>query len=281
MRIPITRTTKPKNKPPNDTLGFGQFFTDHWFRCDFDDQKGWHDPRIEPYGTFALDPAAAVFFYAQEVFEGLKVFRGIDKKIRLYRPDKHIERFRRSAARLCMPEVDAELALSSIVTLVDVDRDWTPHGLGTALYVRPAMIATEPFLGVRPAKTYTYFVILSPVGAYYSTGLAPVRIRVEDRDIRAVEGGLGAAKTGANYAATLRAADRAKHDGFAQVLYLDGVHRKYLEEVGTMNIMLRIGDEIVTPPLGDTILAGVTRDSAIHLLRSWGLRVHERQISID
>jgi branched-chain amino acid aminotransferase len=279
--IQITRATQLMSKPPDDKLGFGQFFTDHWFRCDFQEQRGWYKPRIDPYGAFTLDPATSVFYYAQSIFEGLKAFRGVDGKIRLFRPHKHVERLNRSASRMCMPELDPELALSSIVKLVDVDRDWVPRSLGTSLYIRPAMIATEPFLGVRPAKSFTYFVILSPVGPYYPTGMAPVRIRVEERDVRAVEGGLGSAKTGANYAATLRAGERAKHDGFAQVLYLDGVHRTYLEEVGTMNIMLRIGDEVVTPPLGGTVLAGVTRDSALHLLRSWGLTVHERQISIQ
>jgi branched-chain amino acid aminotransferase len=279
--IQITRATTSKAKPQESKLGFGQYFTDHWFRCDLDEKRNWHDPRIEPYGTLSLDPAAAIFFYAQSIFEGLKAFRGVDGRIRLFRPHKHTERLNRSAARMCMPEMDPEFVISAISKLVDLDRDWVPHSRGTALYIRPSMIATEPFLGVRPAKSYTFYIILSPVGAYYATGMEPVRIRVEDHDIRTVEGGLGSAKTGANYAATLRAADTAKHDGFAQVLYLDGIHRKYLEEVGTMNIMLRIGDEVVTPPLGDTILAGVTRDSAIHLLRSWGMAVHERLISID
>ena len=279
--IQITRTTKLANKPQDSTLGFGQVFTDHLFRYDFREGTGWHDARIEPYGALTLDPAAAVLHYAQAVFDGLKAFRGIDGKIRLFRPHKHVERLNRSAARLCMPQLDPEIALSSIAKLVDVDRDWVPHTIGTSLYIRPAMIATEAFLGVRPAKSYAYFVIMSPVGAYYPTGLAPVRIRVEERDVRAVEGGLGGAKTGANYAASLRAGEEAKHDGFSQVLYLDGVHRRYLEEVGTMNIMVRIGDEVVTPPLGGTILPGVTRDSALHLMRSWGMTVHERQISIE
>ena len=279
--IQIIRATASKPKPQESALGFGQYFTDHWFRCEFDEKRKWQNLRIEPYGALSLDPAAAIFFYAQSIFEGLKAFRGVDGKIRLFRPQKHAERLNRSAVRMCMPEIDPEFVLSAVSKLVDVDREWVPHNMGTALYIRPAMIATEPFLGVRPAKSYTFYVILSPVGSYYATGMEPVRIRVENHDIRTVEGGLGGAKTGANYAATLRAADLAKHDGFAQVLYLDGIHRKYLEEVGTMNIMLRVGDEIVTPPLDDTILAGVTRDSAIHLLRSWGMTVHERRISID
>jgi branched-chain amino acid aminotransferase len=281
ISIQITKSTKPANKPDETALGFGQIFTDHWFRCDYQEGKGWHDARVEPYGELRLNPAAAVLHYAQEVFDGLKGFRGVDGKIRLFRPDMHVRRLNRSAERLCMPQLDPELALASIEKLVDIDRDWVPHNIGTAVYIRPTMVATEAFLGVRPAKSYTYFVILSPVGAYYSTGMAPVRLRVEERDVRAVEGGLGGAKAGANYAATLRAGERAKHDGFAQVLYLDGIHRRYLEEVGTMNIMVRIGDRIVTPPLGGTILAGVTRDSVLYLMRSWGMDVEERQISID
>lgn len=279
--IKITRTTKPAPKPQDSTLGFGQKFSDHWFRCDYDEGKGWHDAQILPYGHLSLDPAAAVLHYAQAVFDGMKAFRGVDGKIRLFRPKKHIERLNHSAERLCMPTLDPAMTLESIEKLVDVDRDWVPHTIGTSLYIRPTMIATEAFLGVRPAKSYTFFIILSPVGAYYPTGLAPVKIRVEEHDVRAVEGGLGSAKTGANYAASLRAGEVAKHDGYSQVLYLDGVHRKYLEEVGTMNLMVRIGDEIITPPLGGTILPGVTRDSVLHLLRSWGLKASERQISID
>src|SRR5262245_28698546 len=187
----------------------------------------------------------------------------------------------RSAERMCIPPLDPDLALRSLVTLVGIERDWVPKAVGTSLYIRPTIIANEAFLGVRPAKSYVYFVILSPVGAYYPEGMAPVKIRVEERYVRAVEGGLGGAKTGANYAASLMAGEEAKHEGYTQVLWLDGVHRKYIDEVGTMNIMVRIGDEIVTPPLAGTILPGVTRDSALTLMHRWGLRVSERQISID
>jgi branched-chain amino acid aminotransferase len=250
--------------------------------ADFQEEKGWYDPRIEPYGPIALDPAAAVLHYAQAIFDGLKAFRGQDGRVRLFRPQKHVERMNASARRLCIPELDPDLALRSLVELTRLEQEWVPSAVGTALYVRPTIIANEAFLGVRPAKSYIYFVILSPVGAYYKEGMSPVKIRVEDRFVRAVEGGVGAAKTGGNYAASLRAAEEAHQAGFTQVLWLDGREKKYLDEVGTMNIMVRIGDEVVTPPLtSGTILPGVTRDSALTLMREWGLRVAERPIAID
>jgi branched-chain amino acid aminotransferase len=278
--IRITRTRAPKTKPKDSELGFGQIFTDHMFVADFQEEKGWYDPRVEPYGPLPLDPAAAVLHYAQAVFDGLKAFRGADGRIRLFRPQKHVERMTGSARQLCIPALDPEFALASITTLVALERDWVPRSVGTSLYIRPTIIASEPFLGVRPAKSYIYYVILSPVGAYYPEGMAPVRIRVEEKYVRAVEGGVGGAKTGVNYAASLYASEEAKRQGYTQVLWLDGVHRKYIDEVGTMNIMVKIGDEIVTPPLAGTILPGVTRDSALTLMRQWGLRVSERQISI-
>ncbi|HET7876159.1 MAG TPA: branched-chain amino acid aminotransferase [Methylomirabilota bacterium] len=279
--IRITKAPTLKPKPKDSDLGFGQLFTDHMFVADFQEEKGWYDPRIEPYGPFPLDPAAAVLHYAQAVFDGLKAFRGTDGKVRLFRPQKHVERMSASARRMCIPPLDPEFALQSIVTLVGLERDWVPRTVGTSLYIRPTVIANEPFLGVRPAKSYLYYVILSPVGAYYPEGMAPVKIRVEEKYVRAVEGGLGGVKTGANYAASLMAGEEAKHGGYTQVLYLDGVHRKYVDEVGTMNIMVKIGDEVITPPLGGTILPGVTRDSALVLMRTWGLKVSERQLSID
>jgi branched-chain amino acid aminotransferase len=279
--IRVTRTTQKKQKPKDKDLAFGTDFTDHMFLADFQEEKGWYDPRIEPYGPLSLDPATAVLHYGQGLFEGLKAFRGKDGKIRLFRPDKHAARINRTAEKLCIPALDADMVMKSWTTLVDVDRDWVPSAVGTSLYIRPTVIASEPFLGVRPAKAYLYYVILSPVGAYYPEGMAPVKIKVIDDYVRAVVGGLGEAKTMANYAASLHAAEDAKHEGFTQVLWLDGVHRKYIEEVGTMNIMMKIGDEIITPPLAGTILAGVTRDSVLALTRAWGLRVSERPISID
>ena len=280
--IRITKATTLKREPKDGELGFGQIFTDHMFLANFQEEKGWYDWRVEPYGPIPLDPAAAVLHYAQAIFDGAKAFRGVDGKIRLFRPGKHVERMNLSARRLCIPPLDPEMALQSIKTLVDLERDWVPRTVGTSLYVRPTIVATEPFLGVRPAKQYVYFVILSPVGAYYPEGMAPVKIRVEEKYVRAVEGGTGGAKTAGNYAASLLPGEEAKHQGYTQVLYLDGVHRKYLDEVGTMNIMVKIGDEVVTPPLSHgTILPGVTRDSVLALLRDWGVRVSERQVSID
>jgi branched-chain amino acid aminotransferase len=280
--IRITKATTKKAKPKDKDLSFGTVFTDHMFVVDFQEEKGWYDPRVEPYGPIALDPAAAVLHYAQAVFDGLKAFRGTDGRVRLFRPQKHVERLNNSARRLCIPPLDPDLALRSLVTLVGVEKDWVPSTVGTSLYVRPTIIANEAFLGVRPAHSYIYYVILSPVGAYYPEGMNPVKILVVDKYVRAVEGGVGAAKTAGNYAASLYAAEEAKHAGFTQVLWLDGVHRKYLDEVGTMNIMVRIGEEVITPPLTGTILPGVTRDSALTLMREWGgLTVSERQIGID
>ena len=279
IRINLATTRKPK--PKDKDLTFGTVFTDHMFLCDFQEEKGWYDPRVEEYGPLSLDPAGAVLHYAQAVFDGLKAFRGRDGKIRLFRPQKHVERLNNSARRLCIPPLEPELALRSLTSLVDVDRDWVPGTVGTSLYIRPTIIANEPFLGVRPAKQYLYYVILSPVGAYYPEGINPVKILTEEHHVRAVEGGVGGAKTGANYAASLYAAEEAKHKGFTQVLWLDGRQHKYIDEVGTMSIMVRIGDEVITPPLAGTILAGVTRDSVLTLLRDWGYAVSERQLAID
>src|SRR5713226_10259760 len=281
MPIRITKAATKKDKPKDKDLAFGNVFTDHMFVMDFQEEKGWYDPRIEPYGPFPLDPATAVLHYAQALFEGLKAFRGTDGRIRLFRPQKHVERLNKTAHRMCIPALDPDLVVKSWTTLVDVDRDWVPSAVGTSLYVRPTIIASEAFLGVRPAKEYLYYVILSPVGAYYPEGMNPVKIKVIDDQVRAVPGGLGEAKTGANYAASLYAAEEAKHQGFTQVLWLDGVHRKYIDEVGTMNIMVKIAGEVITPPLTGTILPGVTRDSVLTLLRDWGGKVSERQISID
>ena len=279
IRIAQAATKKPK--PKDSELTFGTVFTDHMFVMDFQEEKGWYDPRIEPYGPFPMDPAAAVLHYAQAVFDGLKAFRQRNGKVVLFRPQKHVARLIESSKRLCIPPLDPELALKSLVELVRREKDWVPSTVGTSLYVRPTIIASEAFLGVRPAKSYIYYVILSPVGAYYPEGMNPVKILVVDQYVRAVEGGVGGAKTGVNYAASLYAAEEAKHAGFTQVLWLDGRERKYIDEVGTMNIMMKIGDEIITPPLSGTILAGVTRDSVLTLMREWGLRVSERPVTID
>lgn len=269
-----------KSELDDQKLAFGTVFTGHMLLAGFEAERGWSNYRIEPYAPLQLDPAAAVLHYGQTVFDGLKAFRGEDGRVRLFRPQKHIERLNNSARRMRMPPLDASEALSWLVDFVKREQDSVPSKAGTSLYLRPTIIATEAFLGVRAAKSYLFFVLASPVGAYHD-GENPLRIRVEARYVRTVSGGAGAAKTGGNYAASLLASEEAHADGFDQVLWLDGVHRRYLEEVGTMNIMLRIGDEVLTPPLGGTILPGVIRDSALMLLREWGTRVTERPIDID
>jgi branched-chain amino acid aminotransferase len=277
----LRKVEKPKSRPKDSELVFGRTFTDHMAIVDYDADRGWFDPRVVPYGPLALDPAAAVFHYAQEMFDGLKAFRGVDGKVRLFRVDRHCKRLQGGADRLCIPPVDPELSHAAIRALVSADRDWVPSSPGTSLYIRPTVIASEPFLGVRPAKRYIFFVIASPVGAYHGEAFAPAKILVEDKFVRAAVGGLGAVKAGANYIASLRAAEEAKARGYDQVLWTDAHEHSYLEEVGTMNMMARIGDEIITPPLGGSILAGVTRDSVITLLREWGLTVNERPLGME
>jgi branched-chain amino acid aminotransferase len=251
------------------------------FLMNYEIGTGWHDPRIVPYAPFSLDPATCVLHYGQAIFDGLKAFRGQDGQIRLFRAGDHARRLNRSAGYLCIPELDPDLVQESIRALVEIDQHWVPALPGTSLYIRPTVIATETFLGVHPSHSYLYYVIVGPVGAYYREGMNPVRILVSDTYVRAVKGGLGAAKTAGNYAASLLGAEEAQKAGYTQVLWLDGVEHKYLDEVGTMNIMLKIDDEVITPPLNGAILAGITRDSVLTLLRDWGLRVSERPISID
>jgi len=279
--FPTTRTSTPKPKPADETLSFGKVLTDHMFLMDYDEAKGWHAPRIVPYGPLSLDPATTVLHYGQAIFDGLKAFRGEDGKIRLFRADRHAARFNNSARIMCMPELPVDIIRQSFDALVGVDQDWVPRAPGTSLYLRPTIIATDVMLGVHPAHSYLYFLILSPVGTYYKEGVKPVKILASDSHVRAVKGGLGEAKTAANYAASLAGQRDAEAAGYTQVLYLDGVQRKYLDEVGTMNIMVRIGDEVITPPLAGTILDGVTRNSTLTLLRDWGLKVTERPITID
>ena len=279
--FPINRTTTPKAKPSDDSLTFGKVLTDHMFLMNYDEGQGWHSPRIEPYGPLSMDPATSVLHYGQAIFDGLKAFRGADGTIRLFRPDRHAARFNRSARIMCMPELPVDIIRASFDALVGLDADWVPRKAGTSLYLRPTIIATDVMLGVHPAHSYLYFLILSPVGGYYKEGVKPVRILASDSHVRAVKGGTGEAKTAANYAASLAGQQDAAAAGYTQVLYLDGVHRKYLDEVGTMNIMVRIGDEVITPPLAGTILDGVTRNSVLQLLRDWGLTVSERPITID
>lgn len=280
-QIKITKTDCPKQKPDQNHLGFGQFFSDHMFIMDYTAGKGWHDPRIEPYAPLTLDPSTMVFHYGQAIFEGLKAYRAKDGKILLFRPAKNMERVNISNDRLCIPPIDVDFAVEAIKALVKVDEDWIPTAEGTSLYIRPFIISTDPYLGVRPSNTYKFIVILSPVGAYYPEGINPVKIYVEAKYVRAVKGGIGFAKTPGNYAASLKAQMEAKEKGYTQVLWLDGVEKKYVEEVGTMNVFFKINGEIITPSLEGSILAGITRDSAIEQLKDWGFKVTERKISIQ
>ncbi len=279
--FPTTRTTQPRPRVADDALRFGEVFTDHMFLMDYSEADGWHSGRIVPYAPFTMDPASCVLHYAQAVFDGLKAFRSADGRVRLFRPDQNAARLNRSCEQLCIPTLDPALVVDSFRALVDVDRDWTPSKRGTALYIRPTVIATDTFLGVHPSHSYLYYVILTPVGAYYKEGLNPVRILASDKRVRAVPGGLGSAKAAANYAASLYAGREAAQRGYAQVLWLDGIQHEYFDEVGSMNIMLRIGDTVITPPLSSgTILDGITRKSVLQLLRDWGVAIEERPISI-
>ena len=284
MEIKVTQAdqSQMKTKPSDESqLGFGDIVTDHMYKMDWETEKGWVNPRIEPYGPIPIDPAAMVLHYGQEVFEGLKAYTGQDGGINLFRPKENFKRINRSAERLCMPEVDVELAMEGMKKLILLDRDWVPKSEGTSLYIRPTMIATEPHLGVRPANSYLFYIIIGPVGAYYKEGLNPVKIYVEDFFVRAAIGGTGEAKTSGNYASSLLAAEEAKKKGFTQVLWLDAAERKYVEEVGTMNMFFVIEDEVITAPLNGSILPGVTRDSVIRIVKEWGMKLSERSLAID
>ncbi|WP_163580052.1 branched-chain amino acid aminotransferase [Gracilibacillus saliphilus] len=279
--ITYIKNEKPKEKPKSDQLSFGKYFTDHMFIQDYNSDKGWHNPRIVPYQPLVLDPAAIVFHYGQTVFEGLKAYRTKRDKIQLFRPDKNMERLNRSNDRLCIPRIDEEYAIDAIKHLVHIDQDWVPDAPGTSLYIRPFIISTEPYLGVAPSATYQFIVILSPVGAYYEEGINPVKIAVENQFVRAVKGGTGEAKTAGNYASSLKAQEQVADEGYAQVLWLDGVEKKYIEEVGSMNVFFKINGEVVTPALNGSILEGVTRNSVIQLLKYWEIPVVERKISME
>ncbi len=273
--------SRRKEKPDQNNLGFGTHFTDHMFSMRWNREKGWHNAEICPYGDFTIDPAAMVFHYGQEIFEGLKAYRGAGNQPLLFRPEDNLKRLNDSALRLCMPRIPTGEILKVLKALVYLERDWIPEAEGATLYIRPTMIATEPALGLRPSEEYLFFIIMSPVGAYYAEGFNPVRIHVENTYVRAVRGGVGEAKTGGNYAASVRALVEAQEKGYTQVLWLDAIERKYIEEVGTSNIFFVIGDEIITPPLGGTILPGITRDSVLTLARDLGHKTTERPVSID
>ena len=282
LDIKIQKTTTPKAKPDENRLGFGNYYTDHMFVMDYTEGQGWHSPRIEPYHALSLDPAAMVFHYAQESFEGLKAYRTKEGKVQLFRPEKNGERLQSTHERLCIPTIPVEDFVQAVKTLVEVDCDWVPSAEGTSLYLRPFTIATEAHLGVKPSDSYQFLVIASPSGAYYEEGLNPVKIYVEDEYVRATPGGTGFIKCGGNYAASLAGQMKAHEMGYSQVLWLDGIERKYVEEVGSMNCFFKIDGVIRTAPCVGTVLPGITRMSCIELLRDWGYTVDcETCLSIE
>ncbi len=280
MEITIKKADKLKKHPEDSTLGFGTFFTDHMFNMDYNPEKGWHNPRIEPYGPIEMDPSTMVLHYAQAIFEGLKAYKTDSGEIQLFRPEDNLKRFNKSGHMLCIPDFDEEFILEALFKLINIEKDWIPGAPGTSLYIRPTIIAMDPYIGLRPSHTYRFFIILSPVGAYYAEGFDPVKMWVTTDYVRAIRGGVGQAKTAGNYAASLYATDLANKDGYTQVMWLDGVDLEYVEEVGAMNIFFLIGDELITPQLNRSILSGITRDSVIKLARSWGSKVSERKVSI-
>jgi branched-chain amino acid aminotransferase len=281
MELKIKKADKLKPLPDASGLTFGTIFTDHMFNMDYSPEKGWHDPRIEPYHPIVMDPSTMVLHYGQSIFEGLKAFKTQSGEIRLFRPQENFKRFNRSAQRMCIPQFDEAFALAALKELLKIEKQWVPSEPGTSLYIRPTIIAMDPFLGVRASHTYRFFIILCPVGAYYKEGFNPVKIWVTDQYVRAVRGGTGEVKTAGNYAASLYAGEEAHKIGFTQVLWLDGVELKYVEEVGSMNIFFVIDDEIITPALSGSILSGITRDSVIQLAQMWGHPVSQRRISVD
>lgn len=280
MEIIIQKTKNPKEKPDEKNLVFGKDFTDHMFIMDYEEEKGWYDPRILPFGPLEVLPSMSTFHYGQAVFEGMKAYKGSNEKVLLFRPVENMKRLNRSNDRICIPKIDEEFCLTAIKELVNIDRDWVPAAEGTSLYIRPFIIATDPTLKLKPSSSYKFIIILSPVGAYYPQGINPVDIYVETEYVRAVPGGTGYAKTSGNYAASMKAQAKAAEKGYIQVLWLNGKER-YVQEVGSMNVFFKIDGEVITPVLDGSILPGVTRDSVIELLRSWDLPVVERKITID
>jgi len=278
MEIRIEKTKNPKAKPDEENLAFGKIFTDHMFIMDYEEGKGWHDPRIVPFGPIEVLPSLSIFHYGQAVFEGMKAYKSPTGKIRLFRPEQNMKRLNRSNERVCIPPIDEEFCLTAVKTLVDLDRDWVPKAKGTALYIRPFIIATDLVLKLKPSSSYKFMIILSPVGAYYPQGINPVDIYVENQYVRAVPGGTGYAKTSANYAASMKAQAEAEEKGYVQVLWVNG---EYVQEVGSMNVFFKIDGEVVTPELDGSILPGITRDSVIKLLQSWDVPVVERKLTID
>lgn len=281
MNISITKSQNLKDKPNEDNLGFGTYFTDHMFIMDYQEGKGWYDPRIVPYGPLQMEPSSMVFHYGQETFEGLKAYKTDEGCIQLFRVKDNIKRLNSSNKRICIPQLNENDVLEAIEEIVKIESSWVPSSMGTSLYIRPFVIATDPFLGVRPSCTYKFMIILSPVGAYYKEGLNPTKIYVEDKYVRAVPGGTGYAKTGGNYAASLIAQVEANKKGYAQVLWLDGINRKFVEEVGTSNAFFKVEEKVYTAPLEGSILSGITRDSAIKIMKEQGIEVVEEAFTID
>lgn len=282
LDIKIERSKNLKKKPDeNQEIVFGSIYTDHMFIMDYEASQGWINPRIVEYQDLKISPAAMVFHYGQSMFEGLKAYKTDDGKTVLFRPQKNIERANNSNRRLCIPTIPEEDFLQAIKAIVKIDEDWVPNKKGASLYIRPFIIATEPSLNVKPASQYKFIIILSPVGAYYKEGLNPVKIWIEDEYVRAVRGGIGEAKTGGNYAASLKSQEKAHEEGYSQVLWLDGIEHKYIEEVGSMNIFFKINGKVVTPKLNGSILPGITRNSVIEVCKNWGYEVEERKISTD
>lgn len=284
MELRVEKIAPAKKKPqPSDDghLGFGKYFSDHMFQMSYDPGQGWHDAAIVPYHSLELDPAAMVLHYGQEVFEGLKAYRGQDQGIYLFRHRENLKRFNLSCARMVIPQIDADFVSDAMKQLLLLERDWIPGSKGSALYIRPNVIAIDPMLGVRAADHFLFYIIVGPVGAYYADGFKPISIYVSDLHVRAVRGGIGEVKTGANYAASLFAQMEARRKGFSQVLWLDAIEQRYVEEVGTMNIFFKIAGEFVTSPLTGSILPGVTRDSVLRILRDWGCKVSERMLPLS
>lgn len=281
MDIKVTLNPNPKEKPEPSTLGFGKYFTDHMFRWSWNKEKGWYNPRIVPFERLSIHPASTVLHYGSEIFEGLKAYRRKDGKVQLFRPIENIRRMNNSAERLCLPQMPEDDAMQALLEFVRLEQDWTPSDKGTSLYLRPFMFGNDESLGVHAVHNAEFIIIASPVGSYYKEGLNPVKIMIEDQDVRAVRGGTGYAKCGGNYAASNRAGERAEQMGYSQVLWLDGVERKYIEEVGAMNVMFKIGDEIVTPALTGSILPGITRKSCIELLKNEGYNINERLLPVE
>ena len=281
MDIKFVKNPNPKTMPPEDTLGFGKYFTDHMFMMDYTPDKGWHDLRIVPFENLSIHPACTALHYGSEIFEGLKAYRRADGEVQLFRPIENIRRMNNSAERLCLPEIPEDMAMEALLAFVKCEKDWTPHKKGTSLYLRPFMFGNDESLGVHAVKHATFVIIASPVGSYYKEGINPVKIMIESEDVRAVRGGTGYAKCGGNYAASNRAGKKAEDKGYSQVLWLDGVERKYIEEVGAMNVMFKIAGKIVTPKLTGSILPGITRKSCIEVLKKAGYVVEERLLSVD